>query len=158
MIQQRKRYDSDISDQAWLLIKHIIPQCRSNKSIGGRPEVYSRREVVNSILYVLTTGCSWSDVPHDLPGRGVAWRCFSAWSRQKVFIRISRFMRKYTRKQLGKSDIPTILIIDSQTAKCTANTSESGYDAGKKTKGRKRHHVTDTNGIIIQTKVHSAHI
>lgn len=158
MIQQRKPYDSDIQDHAWNVIKHIIPQCKSNRSVGGRPEVYARREVLNSMLYVLTTGCSWSDIPHDLPPRGVSWKYFNAWSKQKVFIKIARYMRTYTRKRLGKHAVPTVLIIDSQTAKCTANTSDSGYDAGKKTKGRKRHHVTDTTGIIIHTKVHSAGI
>ena len=158
MIQQRKVYSSDISDPSWTLIQHMIPQCKSNNSTGGRPEIYSRRQVLNSILYVLCTGCSWSDLPHDLPPRGVSWKCFNDWSHDEVFIKISRFMRKYTRKHMGKSEIPTVLIIDSQTTKCTANTGDSGYDAGKKTKGRKRHHLTDTNGIIIQTKVHNASI
>jgi putative transposase len=83
---------------------------------------------------------------------------FNRWSKEKVFVKVNRFMRKYTRRTIGKEQSPTLLIIDSQTAKSTSITRNSGYDAGKKTKGRKRHHVTDTNGIIIHTKVHSASI
>ena len=158
MSSQRKEYSSDISDQGWNLIQHIVPQCKSNNSIGGRPEEYSRREVLNSILYVLVTGCSWSDIPHDLPPRGISWKCFSVWSEQRVFIKINRFLRKYIRKHMNKSSLPTVLLLDSQTTKCTANTSESGYDAVKITKCRKRHHLTDTNKIIVHTKVYSATI
>ena len=158
MTSQRKQYRSDITDNEWNLIKHLIPQSKSNKKIGGRPEKYSKRELLNTMTYVLNTGCNWHDVPHDLPPGGISWYWFNTWSQEKVFIKINRFMRKYTRRQLGRQEYPTLLIIDSQTTKSTANTRDSGYDAGKKTKGRKRHHVTDTNGIIIHTKVHSAGI
>jgi transposase len=158
MRSQRKQYSSDLSDNQWLLIKKFIPQCISNKKTGGRPEKYSRREILNTILYVLGTGCGWNDTPHDLPPGGIAWYWFNKWSQERVFVKIARFMRKHTRITIGKDEVPTLLIIDSQTTKSTANTSNSGYDAGKKTKGRKRHHVTDINGIIIHTKVHSAAI
>lgn len=156
MISQRKAYSSDISDVAWKLISQLVPQCKSTNKYGGRPEKYTKREILNSILYVLTTGCNWYDLPHDLPPGGISWYYFNIWTEQKIFIKLSRLLRKYTRKNLGKTLYPSVLIIDSQTVKCSMNTDDSGYDAGKKTKGRKRHHLTDTNGIIIHTKVHNA--
>jgi transposase len=72
MRSQRKQYRSDITDTQWSLISHLIPSCKSNKKTGGRPEGYPRREILNTVLYVLSTGCNWSDTPHDLPPGSIA--------------------------------------------------------------------------------------
>ncbi len=71
MIQQRNPYQSDISEEGWNLIKDDIPKCKSSKRSGGRPEKYPKREIVNSILYIVSAGCRYVDIPHDLPGRGI---------------------------------------------------------------------------------------
>jgi putative transposase len=158
MSSERKQYNSDISDNQWGLVQRFIPKSKAHHQKGGRPEKYSRREILNTILYVLENGCKWGTVPHDLPPGGISWYWINQWSQERVFIKINRSMRTYTRKSLGKEVSPTLLIIDPQTAKSTSITRDTGYDAGKKVKGRKRHHVIDTNGIIIHTKVHPANI
>lgn len=158
MTSQRKPYPSDISDAEWEIIKHFIPECKSSKKKGGRPEQYKKREIMNAITYVLSSGCRWKDLPHDLPPKGIAWHYFNAWSKKKIFKKIATELRKQVRIARGRHEDPTVLIIDSQTVKGLCYTAKSGYDAGKKTKGRKRHHLTDTQGLLMHTVVHGADV
>jgi len=155
---KRVAYPSDLTDKEWALFEPFIPKQKSTRTKGGRPLKYERREIVNAILYVLSSGCRWKDVPHDLPPRSISWHYFNAWSRGRRWKRMNDAFRVQVRKQHGKKDDPSAAIIDSQTAKGVAYTEDSGYDAGKKTKGRKRHLLTDTLGLLIGMKVHSAAI
>jgi len=158
MTSQRKRYPSDITDTEWSHINHLIPHAKFTKKKGGRPERYDKREIVNAILYVLSSGCRWKDIPHDLPPRGISWYYFNAWSKKKIFKKMATELRKRIRTDRNRHEDPTVLIIDSQTVKGLCYTAESGYDAGKKTKGRKRHHLTDTQGLLVHTVVHGADV
>jgi len=158
MTSQRKRYPSDITDTEWSHIKHLIPHAKSTKKKGGRPERYDKREIMNAILYVLSSGCRWKDIPHDLPPKGIAWHYFNTWSKKKIFKKIATELGKRVRTERSRHEDPTVLIIDSQTVKGLWYTAESGYDAGKKTKGRKRHHLTDTQGLLVHTVVHGADV
>ncbi len=158
MSSQRKQCPSDLLDKEWLLIKQYIPHAQSNKKGGGRPELYAKREVVNTILYVLSSGCRWCDIPHDLPPRSISWYYFNLWSKKKLLKKIAKILRKQVRLKRERTEDPSVIIIDSQTTKVLEYIDESGYDAGKKTKGRKRHHLVDTEGLLIHTKVHSAGI
>jgi transposase len=88
----RKSYPSDLTDKKWNLIKHLIPEVKSNNEKGGRPSVYSRREIVNAILYVLSSGCRWVDLPHDLPGKSIAWKKFDEWSSTGIWEKINDFL------------------------------------------------------------------
>jgi transposase len=58
---KRKSYLSDLTDAQWEFIKPLLPQA----SETGRPR-NNDREVINGILYVLTTGCGWEYLPHDI--------------------------------------------------------------------------------------------
>ena len=49
-------------------------------------------------------------------------------------------------------------MIDSQSVKTTESGGVCGYDAGKKVKGRKRHIMTDTLGLLLFAVIHSAGI
>ena len=158
MTSQRKKYPSDLSDEEWRVLEPHIPQAQCSKRTGGRPEKYSKREIFNAIMYVVSSGCRWCDIPHDLPPRGISWHYFNRWSTRKLFKKMNKELRKQVRTKRGKNPNPSVLIIDSQTAKGVEYTEDSGYDAGKKTKGRKRHHLTDTQGLLVHTKVHSAAI
>jgi putative transposase len=158
MTSQRKEYPSDLSDEEWKIVQPHIPHSQSNKRMGGRPEKYPKREVLNALLYVMSSGCRWCDIPHDLPPRSISWHYFNAWSQRKLMKKIGTLLRKRIRLQRERTADPSVLIIDSQTAKGTEYIEDSGYDAGKKTKGRKRHHLTDTQGLLIHTQVHSAAI
>ena len=154
----RAAYKSDLSDKEWAVIEPFIPKAKSNRRSGGRPIVYARREIVNAIFHVLSSGCRWADMPHDLPPGGIAWHYFNRWSKSGRWKRINEALCKNVRKKRGRKERPSVLIIDSQTAKGVDITKHSGYDAGKKTKGRKRHLLTDTQGLVQGALVHSASI
>lgn len=154
----RKPYPSDLSDEHWVVLEPLVPKANSNRKRGGRPETYSKREIVNAILFVVSSGCRWSDMPHDLPPGGIAWHYFNRWSRSGRWRRITRTLRRAVREKRGRTPDPSVAIIDSQTAKGVDITEDSGYDAGKKVKGRKRHLLTDTQGLPLAVRVHSAGI
>ena len=158
MIIQRASYPSDISDEGWNLIKKSIPHAKSNKRIGGRPEKYLKREIVNAIFYLVSSGCRYCDIPHDLPPGGIVWKYFNRWSISGLWRKINDILRRKVRTTRGRNEEPTAAIIDSQTAKGVDITEDSGYDAGKKIKGRKRHLLTDTQGLIVDIVVHPASI
>jgi putative transposase len=88
----REPYPSDLTDKQWDTIKHVIPKPKSNNRKGGRPPVYTRREIVNAILYVLTSGCRWIDLPHDLPKKSIAWKFFDTLSAKGVWKKINDFL------------------------------------------------------------------
>ena len=154
----RKNYLSDLSDAAWEFIKSFIPVAKSSTRTGGRPEKYPKREIVNSILYVVSSGCRYADIPHDLPPKCITWKYFDCWSKNGVWKRINTALRRWVRLCVGRTENPSVGIIDSQSIKATDIALETGYDAGKKIKGRKRHLLTDTEGLLLDVRVHSAGI
>jgi putative transposase len=154
----RKSYLSDLADAAWDFIKLFIPSAKSSNTKGGRPEKYPKREIVNAILYVMSSGCRYADIPHDLPPGAITWLYFNRWSKSGVWKKINTCLRKFVRMCVGRTEDPSVGIIDSQTTKATDIALETGYDAGKKTTGRKRHLLTDTEGLLLDVKVHSAGI
>jgi putative transposase len=154
----RQSYPSDLTDKKWDIIKNNIPKIKSSKKIGGRPEKYPRREIVNAIFYLISSGCRYTDIPHDLPPGGITWKYFNTWSKSGLWKKINDKLRKQIRVGRGRNEDPSVAIIDSQTAKGVDITEHSGYDAGKKTKGRKRHLLTDTQGLLLGVCVHSASI
>lgn len=152
----RQKYDSDISDKQWGLIRDLIPSVISNDTTGGRPAKYDRREILNAILYVARTGCQWRLIPHDLPKWKTAYRYFVLWHEAKVFERINTRLRVKIRVRVGRNPEPSAGIIDSQSVKIVANIGISGFDGAKKVNGRKRHIVTDTLGLLLTVIVHEA--
>jgi hypothetical protein len=62
-MKTRKAYPSDLHDSEWALLEPLVPAVKR----GGRPARWSRREIVNGILYVVRTGSQWWALPHDLP-------------------------------------------------------------------------------------------
>ena len=141
-----KRYPSDMSDAEWLIIEPLIPPPKS----GGRPQVWPLREILNAIFYLLRTGCSWRQLPSDLPPWRTVYRYFRRWSADGVIEQVHDQLRESLRISLGKDIRPTAGIIDAQSTKGTDTVGKStrGYDAGKKVNGRKRHIIVDTTGII----------
>lgn len=151
-------YSSDLTDEEWLVLARLVPKTKSNDRIGGAPEVYTKREVMNGILYVKTNGCKWRDLPHDLPPTGICYHYFNAWSKDDTWNKIHTAMREQVRLKSGKKKQPTAGSIDSQSVKTAHQGGIFGYDAGKKTKGRKRHLLVDTLGLMLGVRVHSASI
>lgn len=152
----RRHYDSDLTDAQWRLVSNFIPATQNNHTKGGRPATYSRREILNAILYVARTGCQWRMLPHDFPKWKTVYTYFVRWHNAGVFETLNARLRRKVRIQSGRTPEPTAGIIDSQSVKIVANLGDSGFDGAKKVNGRKRHIVTDTLGLLLTVSVHDA--
>ncbi|HTS55865.1 MAG TPA: IS5 family transposase [Burkholderiales bacterium] len=152
------RYPSDLTDAEWALVEAMIPPAKR----GGRKRSVDVREVLNGIFYVLSTGCQWNAVPTDLPPKSTIYDYLDLWEWDGTLGRIHHALYVATREREGREASPTAAIIDAQSAKGAQkggpSLDPSGYDAGKKVKGRKRHILVDTLGLLLNVVVHSADI
>ena len=114
---KRKSYPRDLSDEEWYLVEPIIQEGVYRNS--GSKGKYSRKEMLNAILYVLRTGCQWTDLPHDFPPWKSVYSQFLRWRDREVFIKLNEVLRKTLRLQLGRSEATSAGIVDSQSVKTT---------------------------------------
>jgi transposase len=151
-----RRYPSDLTDAQWALIEPLLPAPRR----GGRSEKHPRRAIVDAILYVVRTGCSWRQLPVDFPPWQTVYWYFARWEQQQVTAQILEVLRAKVRDQQGRNQQPSAGLIDSQSVKGadTVGRASRGYDAGKKINGRKRFIVTDTLGLLLVVMVCAASV
>ena len=116
-MEDRKKYPTDLNDKEWALIEPLLPDAQM-----GRPRKYSQRELMNALLYIARTGCSWRLLPHDLP----PWKSVYAYLRKLqesgVLAEINQALHTQLRIASGRSATPSTVIVDSQSVK----TSEKG--------------------------------
>jgi transposase len=148
------RYASDLTDGEWALIEGFLPPPRRL----GRPRKTILREVVNALLYLASAGCAWRLLPKEFPPFSTVQKYFYWWRDERLLERINHHLVAAAREKVGREAQPTAGVIDSQSVKTTESGGISGYDAGKKIKGRKRHILTDTQGFIVAAIVHAADI
>ena len=146
--------NTDLTDAEWALVADLFERDGQR----GAPARYERRHMVNACCYALRTGCAWRLLPKTFPPWQATYKSFSRWAAAGVFEAMHDRLRQQWRDRVGKAPAPTAAIIDAQSTRSTAQGGNTGFDAGKKVKGRKRHLVVDTLGLLLAVTVTAASV
>ena len=120
----RKPYQTDLSDDQWIEIEPLLENLRTYK--------WPKRELINAVLYVVTTGCQWRNMPHDFPPFSTVYSFFRRARLSGLWDKILTYLVEKTRLNAGRNASPSYAIIDSQSVKTAGPSEERGFDGGKK--------------------------
>jgi putative transposase len=148
-------YPTDVTDEQWELLQSLLPGRTWHPGGPGRPPCNVRR-ILNGILYVNKTGCQWRLVPKEFGHWSTIYGYFKRWRRDGVWARVMETLRQWERQWLGRQPEPSAGSIDSQSIKTATQREDVGFDGNKKIKGRKRHILVDTLGLIMAVVVTDA--
>lgn len=149
----KRSYATDLSDAEWECLEPYIPPPKKR----GRPRSHSVRELLDAVFYILKSGCPWRMLPREFPPWETVYCWFRRWRLDGTWERLNAAVREHLRVRLGRDAHPSAGVVDPQSTKTTGVGGEQrGYDGGKKIRGRKRHLLVDTEGLVLKAKVHSA--
>ncbi|MGH6803367.1 MAG: IS5 family transposase [Methyloceanibacter sp.] len=151
--KKTRRYPSDLTDEEWARIAPMLP----GPAKTGRPCSVDLREVLNAIRYLARAGCGWRMLPTDFPPWQTVYWWFRRFVRRFMFQTIHDTALMLDRERMGREASPSGGVVDSQTIKAP-EAKTRGYDAGKKTVGRKRHIAVDTDGRLLMVNLTPADI
>jgi putative transposase len=137
-------YPTDLTDAQWAVIEPLLP---GPKPLGRPPA--NRRKIINGLLYMARAGCAWRMLPKEYGPWQTICGYFRKWCKNGFWELINHTLRTFVRKEAGKRSQPTAAILDSQTVRSADHAGERGYDGAKNTKGRKRHVLVDTLGLLL---------
>lgn len=146
--------NTDLTDAEWALVHDLFER----QGGRGKPISHERRDIANACMYIVRTGCAWRLLPGNFPPWRAVYSAFRGWARAGIFEAMHDRLRQQWRDRVGKAPEPTAAIIDSQSTRSTPQGGNTGFDVGKKVKGRKRHLVVDTLGLLLAATVTAASV
>lgn len=146
-------YPSSLTDLEWELVRDLF-----ETDGQGRPPKYPRRSMLDACCYVVRSGCAWRMLPKEFPKWQDVYATFRRWTEAKKFEVMNQRLAAMWREREGRNASPTAAIIDAQSVRGSPQGGPRGFDANKKIKGRKRHLVTDTLGLILAVIVTAASV
>lgn len=146
-------YPTDLTDSQWQYIKDI-DGCLNHR----RKRKHDLRVIINAIFYVVKTGCQWRMMPGDMPPWQSVYYYFRTWQYDGTLERIHQALHEEVRERAGREASPSLGIIDAQSVNTTMLGGVRGFDGGKLVKGRKRHIIVDTMGLIMGVFVCAANL
>lgn len=152
--EPEQTYPSCLTDAEWMRVSDLF----ENNNGRGLPPRVSRRVLVDACCYAVRTGCSWRMLPKHFPRWQNVYRTFRRWSEQGKFEQMHDRLREQWREREARAAEPMAAVLDSQSNRSSPQGGPSGYDAGKKVKGRKRHLVVDTLGLLLAVSVTAASV
>jgi putative transposase len=148
-------YPTDLTEEQWALLRTLLPARKWHLGGPGRPP-YDLRCVINGLWYLLKTGCQWRMLPREFGKWSTIYAYFKRWRRDGVWARLMEALRQMERRRVGRQAEPSAGSVDSRSIKTATQQRAVGFDGGKKIKGRKRHLLVDTLGLILAVVVTAA--